>query len=670
LWLCALLALVAQPALAAPNVFAPGHEADVLRLIEPYRDQGEITPGIVLTDIAILRERIVFRLQTAPGRQAQVILKPTDLQAAGGPQFACEAPPAAPDLAAAQQALIAAIRSHDRGQVPQWTRHTEPEQPAFRWPQTTLPWLVVAALLWVLLLAALCWPQPARALSRPQRALGWGWGLLVVVVAAEARKTSPFWLLHGDHGPGDIAFALRLPMTNAAASDLLATLGPAWTGAQQVLVALFGATHDGLARVSVLVGATAAGLSFGAARCASQRWLPALLAGLVVACAPAFVRLGHSESPFVFAQWLVAAALWLALRPPSRLGTAGLVAAVALLSLGHPVGIGLAAGTALLAWALCAPPPPTTETQIVWQRAGLALALALAAASGLVLALAHHGREVASRFSFGSSFDVPFAGGMIRHALWLQADWAPNGLGLLALTGLLAWLMGASWPRRCAAVAGVAALALSGLAVSYCLADLVRYQAVWAAPVAVAFALAARLPERLPSVRWLAVLVTLVLLAVGLAALRDRAGVQVLDTAGQAYGALREAFPNQKQALTLVVPECEPGAARCIAAPHGPWSDLGPTVREWRTGAAARACAAQGHLPPETYVLLGPSCALAPRAGQRPPCASLQPFVGATVRAVPLQAPQGACASGVRAECLEFGEAPMLRVVKARCPGS
>lgn len=343
-------------------LIARGREADVLRLLAPFRDgQAVADTGVVLENVRIAADTIAVELRDPAGQAATVTLRPA---ASGGSKaFALESPKAAGKLGVAVDLVVAAVAKNDGGQFFRTQQTTaaaiSPAQaaPAGPVPEFATPLGYVTATLWAVLAAAML----AKALRRPRTWSALVFGGILLVIAAAARRAAPFTPLHADdHAWLEIAVGLGLPEADRGAHRLLAEYGPAWWQLQRWTSPLWGSDHEALGRWAAALGALATVLAVLAARRVTTRWLPALAAGALMVWSPLAVRVGNSESTLVVAQFLVAAALWLASPPyearAGRWDAVGVLCAVGLLATGHPLGPAFAVGAGLCAWALSVRP--------------------------------------------------------------------------------------------------------------------------------------------------------------------------------------------------------------------------------------------------------------------------------------------------------------------------
>ena len=376
------LALVSEPASAQaplaegqqvreqpPAWIGPGREADVLKLLRPFKDGAAVEPGITLAKVQIEAQRITLELADTTGQTAQLVLL-----AQGGPKaFALQRAQApTPQLAKAIEILAAAIQRNDDGSFfavarPGPMAANNPQLRQMRADAATAAQgdsvelggaqAKASAAAWLLLALAVL----AKALRPPRTWITYGVGALVIAAASAVRRGLPFTPLHADdHAYRELGVALSLPELHGRAQTLLHDYGPAWWQLQRWTVPIFGDSHDAVGRWAAALGGLSVALATLTARRVSGRWLAALVGAAVLATSPIAARVGHSESTMVVAQLLVALALWLA-SPPTppgagRLDLLGVLAALVLLAWGHPLGPVLAMGTGMCAWALAIRP--------------------------------------------------------------------------------------------------------------------------------------------------------------------------------------------------------------------------------------------------------------------------------------------------------------------------
>ena len=519
---------------------------------------------------------------------------------------------------------------------------------------------------WTVLLASLLLRRaPGTSTSRSQ-ILGWICSLAVLVVAWRARVAAPFWPLHSnDHAYHDMATALGL----SGSSGWEMAYGLSWTSFQQVTVPLFGADHDGLGLLSSVLGALAAWFTFLAAWTASRNLPAACLAGAFAALAPISMRVGHSESPFVVAQLLVATALFLATGRRTGMSVAGTAAAILLLATGHPVGPALAFGVALLAWSLSPEP---------WQdaRHGLRHLFVLfgAALWGSVVSFTTASNVVAAQTA-GGGFMWMF--GRLLHpsvGLWRDPDWSAPAFLVLVPFGMVgAWLGGPDarrW-RAAAGSVGVLAIGLAGLVAPVCISDVLRYQSVWVAPIALFLGLAPRSARTLSgnTARLVLVAVLLAGLMTAYQLVRAKPGDRLLDVQGQTYHLLREALRYEHGQVALVPPDTAEGTKACFDIPVGRWSKNGPTVTSLPMDTLEANCHRNSPLPTRAWILFEPGCDVALPQDRLRPCTVAENYAGTKVwSAVTMLLPE-TLPSATRPEFFGFrSQFPRVQLSTVVCP--
>lgn len=618
-----------------------GRERDVLRLLQPYRDEGPVGAA-TLVGIAIERDRIVLHLQDPAKQGADLVLRP--LPSPGAHAFAIEQPPApTPDLTRAQDLLREAVTAHDDGSffatVPAIAGEVPPS------PLRLLLLRLGCGALWLLVGLAV-FVQLAR---RPR----WRWLVLLLtwVLAMQARDSVPFWLLHANqHAFEDAAVALDVPEAQLSTSRALDEYGAGWLVLQRAVVPVFGATWHGLARSSAAIGGLAVALTLEAALVAGASLPWALLGTLVFALAPIAVRVGHSESVLVLAQLLMAVVALLA-AGGQRLDRLGLQAAVLLLALGHPLGPAYAVGAALLAWALLppVPPPPAGPERFLLLPDGTlagqlgskltrkmqalhllpALGLLATLVVGVGIQLAGNAALLKNRTAAVDQA-LPWPTNPWQFLLWLDPAWAPIAFLVVAVLGTWGWLRfrrdvvrAETW-RALALPLGALAICAVGLVVVASVSDGLRYQAPLAPALVLLAAFAGHVaagPGRL--VAWLAAATTLVELA------RPMPGRTALDGQGQAWLALQAELATRQGDVWLLEPDREPGKrAVVVEVPLGRLDRGGPTLRALRTGSLAQACRDGLVVPRPVLAWLPPDCDVAELPGVTPSCRVLADLGG------------------------------------------
>lgn len=526
----------------------------------------------------------------------------------------------------------------------------------------------LAGACWLALVVCLLLRREPFAANPAQRALGWLGGLAVFATAWLARNAAPFWPLHANnHAYHDLATALGLE----SASHAELSYGIAWTALQQVAVLPFGVHHDGLAQASAVLGALAACLVFFAARTLGRGLPAALLAGAIAALAPVAVRVGHSESPFVVAQLLLAASLFLASGRRTLASTVGQAAAAVLLATGHPLGAALAFAAAWLGWALAPEPWPTARAAILHFAAVTAAAafgalVAMVAAADLVgsrlegAGLAHLATGLAAQRAFG---------------LWHDGDWSAPVLFALLPFGLVGFWRSAAdlraW-RTAALACGAAACFVAASAVAACVTDALRYQSMWSAPLGLCVALAPRAYAGLP-VRWAraaAAVVLLLGLATAAQLLQHKPGSSQLDIQGQTYHLLRAALAAEHGPIALVAPDGGKDTRACFAVPAGKWSAAGPTVRELGMVQLAAACERGWQLPARAWVLLDAGCSAKAEGAGPGGCGEARRYAETTAWSAPTRPLAGSVAAGIRGEFVAYASArPVVELGRVGCLG-
>ncbi len=706
-WLC----LAIDTATAAPIV-GPGREADILRLIAPYRDGAEVLPGVRLQQVALGSNSLELRVLGPQGQTASLLFQTSD-----GPRAFVEQPhPAASaELEPALQALAKALAAHDHGdffaQGAPLAGHAQPVGDA---PATTgaahptldtpLDW--AALLAWLALLVAMA----AKALRPPRTWTTLVMGLLVWIVAAQVRQALPLTPLHADdHAYLELGMAAGADGMAIKLQQLLRFYGPAWFQAQQWTAWIFGADHDGVGHWAAAVGGLAIALAAVAARRASGRWLPALLATAVCIWAPIAARVGHSESTLVVAQFLIAAVLWLASPPypprSGRLDLLGVGAGLALLAWGHSLGPIYAVGTGLCAWALALRPQaeasaaavdpshalagPTSSPNHLWLWLPSRTSLWAGAVGGVATLAAVAWQLASQRELLGDRLSatealLPIPGRFWAFELWWHGDWAPTAFSTLVVAfgfaGLYAQrrVHGRSIGALTVALyaAGTAAVAVAGLVVVACLTDAVRYQAPLAPILLVVAGFAPRFADLLPEVRHLPAIgaVTLAQMAALVQLLLGLPARHSLDAQGQFYAVLRHELANETKDITLIVPTRRSGERRhvVIDLPRGRWTRTGPASRTLQAQEFASRCQQLGPKAAEnTWIAIAPACAAVDLPGLATPCAELPPLLDTAgpLRAGFVRPWPGEPAQGLAGEFHQFpNDSVAWRIGRARCP--
>ena len=660
--LLALLLAAVGPAGAAAQTIDRGRERDVLQLVAPFVDEGPVGESR-LARVAIRAEAITLELQDAAGRTARLVLRPraAGQVAPGTLSFVVESPPApTPQLAADREQLRVAVAKNDDGRFFASTKRAA-AGPA---PETTLLRFRLAEVLWAALLLLLLLTMAA---VRRQGHARWSAAVLgflaLAALAAAVRRALPFAPLHANgHGLEELAVALDWPGARLATERFVSQYGASWLLPLRVLTRLTGQNHDQLAAISAGLGGLAVAFSGAAAWRASRHWPWTVLATLVVLLAPVAARVAHSESAFVVAQLLMALGLFLATWH-GLLARLALALCLALLTLGHPVGIVAATGLGMLAWALAL----RQETPRLQALLPL-LATALVAPALLQFAGGH--ADVASRLTEGSGLHLPVPTAFYRFWLWADRDHAPVAASLGALLGLAAFDRGSAVPLRFLpaglAAIGAALVLIAGLLVTACISDGLRYQALWAPVLCLLLAHAGRglrdvtLGPLLAIALWLAV-------AWGLTGL-DRG--RQLDAQGQAYQALRAHLASAPADIWLI--HGDRSADRNQVVVELPVARLragGPSVHALAVTDVAARCARGQELLPHTFFWQSDACSALQRPGEPLPCAELAAVAAAPSWSVRLF-PQGPIASpGMPGEFQRFRDAsPRTALYPVRCP--
>ena len=658
--------LLAANALLALPLIATGSEADILALVAPFRDEGEVQPGVTLASIRIDAQQIVMTLR-GPAESADLILRPRTQRAPGSPAFDLTLSPAADAvLLAAQMSLRDAIVANDHGAFrfldsielndAQDARSGVEAGPAME--VLRLVERVAAAFAWwFVIISAVLWAiRSARRRGRGgwREALAWA---AVFGLAFWARARLGFDPLHAnDHAWEDAAVALGVSGESGSEQRLNVIYGPAFRLAQQKLVVLFGAHLDALATVGALLGAAATVLLGLAARAVAGP-VVAALAVLAMALSPLAVRVAASESDVVFGQFALAWVLAIAARPRGVPTGPVAAAGVVLLALGHVVGPGWAAGAAGLAVALrhasrrspglalgaaaadLAPQPferhllvgPRSWDDATREALGLTLWLGVAAAVlGSIRLLdampmlaareAPDGVSISANPSMLLLLDADYAS-PVWFVLALVAMGGDLGMrlrpgrgladGATALAGTVAlWL-------------GIAALAVSSLMIIACVSDGLRYQSVFLVAVLVLAARGAavlRWLVRLPG-RWTQAVLLALCLVAAVEAVRPRAGMYFQDAQIAAWRALRAVDSLPEETITLITPHQSHRGEAAPDAPRGLWSANGPRSRVLWADVVKSQCSSGTPLPPHSFLYRPPSCASI--GADVAPCAAL-----------------------------------------------
>ncbi len=661
--LLAILACALWPMLAQAQAIDRGREADVLRLLLPYVDDGPVGDAGKLTRIAIRADAIDLDIVDAEGRTGSLTLSPRPQGdvAPGSKSFRILAPLApTPGLVHGQKLLRAAISTNDDGSffAHSTTLPTRAQAPPLE--SAALRQVVdgVGHVLWVLLLCLLL----LHAL-RHRAPLKWLFWLTFAALAAMVRRQVPFVPLHANgHGLEEILVAIGDPDSRSATQRFVIQYGATWLTPLRVLTSLLGENHDQLGVVSSALGGFAAAFGTAAAWRLSRQWLWTALAAALLVFVPVSARVGHSESTFVVAQLLVALALWLSTHP-TRWPVA-LSAVLALLSLGHPIGIGLALGVYLLTLALTVEDPQWPGLR----KALLLPPLFLVAAIAAELLSTHAG--VADRLTYASQFHIPIPTLPHEYWLWLQVGYAPRVAVLASLAGL--WSVGrvflgrGRWGVLATASLGVLLIAVSGLLVTACVTDGLRYQAPFAPVLAVLLARAGQGLSATIQTRLLAIVLWWGIVF----GLTDLKAGRQLDAQGESYVQLRQHLDGMTGEVWLAAPDRAAGHERVVVQmPAGRVSRDGVTLRTLLAADVTAACQRGSALPKQAFVWLDHACGGQVPAGAPPPCAALEPLAGETVHASHVRLLPSPNAEGMRGEFnLYPHDGVDLRLARLRCP--
>jgi len=697
---------------AAPPVLEPGRERDVLALIAPLEDEGVVVEGVILAGIRIRGDRVDFLLRHDPadGRHATLSLRPLD-PAAGrttGGSFRVVLPVAVDGvLHAAARRLAEAIRGNDDGAFfpleepaapaaevtssaespTEEARHPrvprseiDPDFDIWQQPRTRL-----AMMAWLVLLLALgagCLRALTGTLQSRNRAVAATRLLLLaltLMIALLARRSAPWTPLHANHHAfDDLAVVLDLPDSGPSTQRTVRAYGSSWLIAQRAATPLFGRHHQGVGEAACWWGALAVVFALAAAWGAGGTGWVAALAAMAMALAPVAMRVGHSESSLVIAQFLVAAVLWLATRR-GMLAAAGVLAGLLLLATGHVVGPALSGGAALLAWGIA---PQRTRLQS-WRGIAARLPwgglLVCVPIVGAIINLLTSSGEVADRVAATGSW-LPIPSNATFFSLWFDPAQAPLALlGLVAL-GLVGVAMAhdarRSLPGRArvlAVIGGGMALGAGGLLVCASVSDGLRYQSTLA-PALVLVAgqapLVARHGRGLTrfSGRVAAALAGVLTL---LALIAPLPGTTMLDAQGQWYHELRNVVRAERGDVYLLIAGRSGPRGAVLQAPQGRLSAKGPTAHEVRLHSLSFECEAGLKPRQPLYVLQPPACASGPDDRAARACAELEPYIdGVAPVATGFARPMAArTPEGIPGEFLVYRRplAPW-RIARGRCP--
>ncbi len=659
--LLSLLATAWNPGLAHAQAIDRGREPDVLRLLLPYVDEGPVGEGGKLGRIAIGQQAIELDVVNGTGQTGSLRLTPRAPadQADGSKSFRIAVPVApTPQLAQAQQLLRAAIVRNDDGSFFAharviWMTEQTPvmDSGALRF---ALQW---ASALWGILLALLVWHA-----WRDRAPLKWLFWLSFALLAALVRRQTPFVPLHANgHGLEELLVAIGGPDDAGATGRFVLQYGPAWLTPLRSLTAWIGQTHDQLAVVSSALGGLAAAFGTAAAWRLSRQWLWTAMAAGIFIFVPVAARVGHSESPFVVAQLLVALSLWLSTHRTHGTQFA-LLLTLALLALGHPVGIGFAAGVYLLILAI-------SLDDAEWRPAFHLLLLA-----GTVIAvgveLSQCRMSVADRLTSSPQFQIPVPTRPQDYWLWLQAGYAPRAAMLAMAMGL--WSFGRGrvgrmrWVVLGTALMGTGLVAAAGLMVTACVTDGLRYQAPFAPVLTLLVARAGQgFAEHfqgriLAAALWLSI-------AWGFG---DLDAGRRPDAQGQAYLDLRQNLRRLTGDVWLVTPDRARGHEQVVVQmPLGRLSTDGAILRTLTVSDVQTACTTHMTLPKQAFVWLDPACAAVVPTGATPACETLLPLVGETVQEFHVSPVLPLSTAGMAGEFNKYPPGAIaLKLARLRCP--
>ncbi len=656
-----MLLLWTTPAWARPG-FGHGREQDILKLIEPFHDEGPIGSA-KLQAISIERDRVVFRLQLA---DASAELRLIPKESATDRAFDLELAPATGELRQAQLQLQQAIERHDDGHFfgtgPTVTVGDEPSQNRLYWLR------ILTALLWLTLASATIW----RLWRTPWR---WSSVLFTCFIAWLAMRSALPWTpLHANgHAFEDIAVALAAPDAGLSTDRAVGEYGPAWVLAQQWTLGWMGATYANLIQWSHVVMSLVSIALWRALRAAGSGRPSAALALAILLTAPVVARLGSSESPVLLGLLLMTVALWLAssAHVGDRIGTC---VAILLVALGHPLGPGFAAGTALAAWGLApvagrpmfhrrervkqpkdqavaststpssqlvlaefrhavwssaedAPPEqslPTSQTLVpVW-----GLLLAVTAVAGLGIQLLGNAALLSRRTAVAGALPIPTD--PFAFWLWFDGAWAPASWQVLVLLGAGGLIANAKGWLRIRAVAlplGTLVVVASGLLVVACISDALRYQALALPLLAL---LAVRAGDGVPpgrTMRW-AVLVMrgVATMAAVVELLSSMPGRVAQDGQAQAFSAVQPTLQAQRGTVWFVQPERNGSQRVVVEPPLGLLGAAGPDMRAISLGRLQSLCDSHSELPQPLWIWLPPDCDAQAVDGAKSVCAQLAAF--------------------------------------------
>ena len=670
-----LSAFACVPSAYAAPALQPGHEADILALLSPYADGALVVPGVVISGIEVAPTQIVVRLQNSAHEGAAVtLMPPAASSAATGPRGVVVrvSAVAQADLAMAEAALqrhlegreFAPFAAREPPPAPPRRPITLPSAVPFAWPPATVPIVYACEILWLVLLIAMI--RSAAALTtqlRLRQSSHWplvGGTALTFLAALCSRLACAFWPLHANgHWTHDAALAMRL---GGVATDAEANYGAAWVLLQQLGLRIFGADIEALGRLSTVVGALAAALTFVAGLSRTRSLTFAALGGGLIALAPFACRVGHSESPFAVAQLLFACALLLGCGQTTRWQIAGLGAAVALLALGHPLGPGFAASALLLAIAFA---PHRAAGGI-----GRARALVLLATTGVASAI--QGALVQTTLTHRLTDDwLPLLRFHPSLLLWTADAWLPwTGLAVALLGGLVccrSWARDKEFWKIALFLLGFTLLVRVSSLVNACVSDGLRYQAVWAVPLGVLVASCGSLVTEAPEhwQRRAKVISALIGVTLFTQLLLPSPARAFLDSQGTAWQFLsrRPALAAERTAHFMTM-DGVAGSRFLMGPPIGRWTANGPTSDVLSIDVARAFCERNGSLPPDTWIFFEPGCRSAAMDG----CQALQAFAAEGGPSQEFDATR-LPSTALHAEFHDFPRGPMaMRLTQARCP--
>lgn len=272
----------------SPYKVSPEMEVQIRALVAPFKMDDELPGGFVFDGIAIDRHFVRLVMKSG-GQESSVYLLPPVLAvdgAMGSPSFQLLTEGAeAPESAAA---LIAAVVKNDDGTF--WPEPTVQEGGAGRRVPVVARKLHVSELigdfLVVLLVIALFVGLPGFGGLFAGRRLSWWWAFLGVVAYGFAVRVIVAHLLQGDDA--SVAWSSSSDLPHSSVAWFLNTLGRFFPVDTGVVAALnLGMSSLTVAGIYLLVSLLVPGL-----------W-PAVVAGMVVASAPAHIALAGSITVMV-----------------------------------------------------------------------------------------------------------------------------------------------------------------------------------------------------------------------------------------------------------------------------------------------------------------------------------------------------------------------------------